>query len=182
MLGVSVAVFDGGKVLLTKREDFHVWCLPGGHVEAGESLAQAAARELLEETGLEVRLTRLVGLYSRLQWDSGGYHIAVFAGEASGGEARPQSEEVVDMAFFGPEELPEDLLVGQRQRILDAFSGAGGSIVRVEHAAWPFDSPMPRQELYRMRDQSGLPRNEFYTRHFGCLDVERSTMEVGSEE
>ncbi len=53
-LGVNVAVIEDGRVLLTQREDFEVWCLPGGQVESGESLAQAAAREVREETGTTV--------------------------------------------------------------------------------------------------------------------------------
>ncbi len=63
MLGVTVAVIDEDRILLTKREDFEVWCLPGGGVDPGESVAQAAIREAREETGLEVQLTRLVGIY-----------------------------------------------------------------------------------------------------------------------
>jgi ADP-ribose pyrophosphatase YjhB (NUDIX family) len=57
-LGVNVAVIEDGRVLLTQREDFPVWCLPGGGVDPGESLAQAAVREVREETGLEVELER----------------------------------------------------------------------------------------------------------------------------
>jgi hypothetical protein len=44
-IAVNVAVIQEGKVLLTKREDFEVWCLPSGGVEDGESLAEAALRE-----------------------------------------------------------------------------------------------------------------------------------------
>ena len=69
ILGTIVAIFKDGKVLLTKRADFEVWCLPGGGVEDGESVAEAAVREAYEETGLVVLLTGVVGVYSRL----GGY-------------------------------------------------------------------------------------------------------------
>src|SRR5829696_4121412 len=57
--GVIVAIMNNGKILLTKREDFEVWCLLGGGVEDGESLAKAAIREAKEETGLDVELTGL---------------------------------------------------------------------------------------------------------------------------
>ena len=65
-IAANVAVIQDGKILLTKREDFEVWCLPSGGVEDGESLAEAAIRETKEETGVDVELTRLVGVYSRL--------------------------------------------------------------------------------------------------------------------
>jgi len=64
ILAASIAIIDNGRILLIQREDFRVWGLPGGDVNPGESLAQAAARETREETGLEVALTRLVGMYS----------------------------------------------------------------------------------------------------------------------
>ena len=61
-IATTVAVIQDKKILLTKRDDFEVWCLPGGGVEPGESLAQGAIREVHEETGLEVRLEELVGV------------------------------------------------------------------------------------------------------------------------
>jgi len=51
-VGVEVVVMDDGKVLLLRRRDFDVWGLPGGYVDAGESIAEAALREVGEETGL----------------------------------------------------------------------------------------------------------------------------------
>lgn len=181
MLGVNVAVLRDGKVLLTKREDYEVWCLPGGHVDAGESLARAAIREVSEETGLEVRLTRLVGLYSRPNWQPDMYHIAVFAAEIIGGELHPDPHEVIDLRFFGRDGLPDQLLLGQRRRILDAFSGAGGSLVRTEAFVWPFDRPLDRLGLYQRRDDSGLPRDEFYERTMGSQDAQGTVLEVGEE-
>jgi 8-oxo-dGTP pyrophosphatase MutT (NUDIX family) len=52
------------KVLLTRRTDNGRWCLPGGRMDTGESAAEACVREVLEETGLEVEVVRLIGLYS----------------------------------------------------------------------------------------------------------------------
>ncbi len=85
-LGVNVAIVREDHILLTLRPDFEVWCLPGGSVEADESLAQAAIREAREEVGYEIQLTRLVGLYSRNGWLTHGLHVAVFAAEIAGGE------------------------------------------------------------------------------------------------
>ncbi len=164
--GVNVAVIQHGKILLTLREDYHVWCLPGGSVEPGESLAQAARRETWEETGLDVRLERFVGVYSEPRWFYRGLHVPVFAGTIIGGKLRPQPEEVIEARFFGPDELPDDFLFGHRQRALDAFQGVGGGAVWTQPLAWPFPPDMTRRQTYALRDQSGLSRSEFYWQHF----------------
>jgi ADP-ribose pyrophosphatase YjhB (NUDIX family) len=178
----SVAVIQAGQVLLTKREDFEVWCLPGGHVEEGETLAQAARREVSEETGLEVELTRLVGIYSRPHWGEGSIHIVVFAAEPMGGELRPAVEEVIEARYFSPEALPEDLMRDHRQRILDALEGKGGSVVRSQDSKWPFDQKMSFEELYELRDKSGLSRQQFYLKYLGEPDEENEILEVGEEK
>ncbi len=65
-MGCSAILFDEKreKVLLTQRTDNGRWCLPGGAMEAGESAAEACEREVWEETGLKVRVKRLLGVYS----------------------------------------------------------------------------------------------------------------------
>ena len=66
-LSVSAVVWGdghGSSLLLMQRSDNGSWGLPGGYVERGESVATAAAREVLEETGVEIELGRLVGVYS----------------------------------------------------------------------------------------------------------------------
>ncbi|HNA88816.1 MAG TPA: NUDIX domain-containing protein [Anaerolineales bacterium] len=65
-VGCSAVIFDETrqKVLLTQRADNGRWCLPGGQLEAGESVAEACEREVWEETGLTVRAKRLAGVYS----------------------------------------------------------------------------------------------------------------------
>jgi len=176
-VGANVAIIQDGRVLLTKRRDFAVWCLPGGCVDAGESVGQAAIREMREETGLEVRLTRLVGIYSVPQARAWCNLIIVFAGEAVGGAPKAQQDEVLEMAYFSAHEIPENLLWGQRQRIQDAFDGLGGS------AAWtqnvPFDPFEDRQELYRLADESCLTGAEFYAHNFGWNVPAGDHKEVG---
>jgi ADP-ribose pyrophosphatase YjhB (NUDIX family) len=161
-LGAAIAIIQAGQVLLTRREDFEVWCLPGGHVDDGESVAQAAVREAREEVGLVVELTRLVGIYSRPRWLGGSMHVILFAARPVGGVLRPQPAEVLDAGYFSPRALPEPLLVGHRRQILDALHGVGGSIACINAIAWPLAPDMTRQELYDLRDQSGLSRQEFY--------------------
>jgi ADP-ribose pyrophosphatase YjhB (NUDIX family) len=177
-LAVNVAVIDAdSRVLLTRREDFEVWCLPGGSVEEGESLAAAAVREVAEETGLEVRLTRLVGVYSRPKL--GGYHsLALFAAAHPGGSLRVDPGEVVEAEWFAAEQLPADLLWGQRERILDALSGIGGSIVRSTDRERPAIWPRNRQEWYHQRDRAGTSRSEFYGQLLNALGDDTSGVEV----
>jgi ADP-ribose pyrophosphatase YjhB (NUDIX family) len=177
-LGVNTAILQNGKILLTQRTDFEVWCLPGGSVERDESLAQAAVREAREETGLEVQLTRLVGTYSRPGWLDGGLHVIVFAAEVAGGELCPQVEEVLEMRYFGRDELPDAMLLGHYQRALDALDGVTGA-AWFHDAEWPFEPGLTRTELYARRDQSGLSPAEFYLRYVGKPRIQGSRKEVG---
>jgi 8-oxo-dGTP diphosphatase len=75
----------GGIVLVERRFPPHGWALPGGFVDAGERVAEAARREAREETGLEVTLTDLLGVYSDPGRDARGHTIStVFIGRADG--------------------------------------------------------------------------------------------------
>jgi ADP-ribose pyrophosphatase YjhB (NUDIX family) len=159
------------QILLTQREDFEVWCLPGGHINPGESFAECAIREAREETGLEVRLSRLVGSYSRPGWNEGFYHVHLFAAEIVGGTLQAQQGEVLDMRYFPFDALPEAILIGHRHRIVDAISGLTG-VVKTERVEWPFPG-MDRWATYDLRDDSGLSRRAFYERHFPPLTPEQ---------
>jgi ADP-ribose pyrophosphatase YjhB (NUDIX family) len=181
-LSVNVGVLNAEQhILLTKREDFEVWCLPGGGVDGDESLAEAAVREVVEETGLQVRLTRLVGLYSRPRL--GEYHsLALFAAVPVGGTLLPNPREVIDASWFSPDALPEELLWGHRERIEDVARGLGGSIVRSTNRQRPEAWPSDRAEQYDLRDRSGLSRPAFYRRLFESLGEETSSVEVDGQE
>ena len=171
-IGVNVAIIEGDTILLTLREDFEVWCLPGGEIDEGESIADAARREVREETGLEVELTRLVGTYSQL----GSYadHDILFAAHIIGGTLTPDPREVLEACFFPFDALPEHLLVGVQEMLQDVFHGKYG-VVKTERVSKP---DLSRAELYAQRDQSGISRREFYQRHFPQLTPERVTTEV----
>ena len=163
--GVGIAILSGDKVLLTKREDFEVWCLPGGSVEDGETLAQTALREAREETGLEVRIERLVGIYSNPNWRNGGSHEIVFAASPVGGALSPDPREVIETGWFGLSDLPKPILPWMVQQIRDALSGMGGSAVWRQELTWSFPSDLRRNDLYRLRDESGLSRQEFFLQY-----------------
>ncbi|GAA2205943.1 NUDIX domain-containing protein [Nonomuraea monospora] len=62
--GSAVVIDDAGRVLLHRRADSGLWALPGGVMDVGETIAAAVAREVLEETGVRVKITGLIGIYS----------------------------------------------------------------------------------------------------------------------
>lgn len=159
-IGAGAVIVEDGKVLLVKREDLEVWALPGGGVDEGESLAETAVREAYEETGLEVEITHLIGVYSEIgSWSD--WHIASFAARIVGGELKTQLGEVLDLQFFPLDRLPTDMFWWHRQHIEDFQAGLGGSnACRQDVVTQPGASN--RSELYAMRDKSGMSRSEFY--------------------
>jgi len=89
LLSVDVVIAlegrPGSVVLIERRHEPHGWALPGGFVDIGETVEQAATREMLEETGLEVRLSGVLGVYSAADRDPRGHTVSiVFAAEAAG--------------------------------------------------------------------------------------------------
>ena len=161
-VGVNVAVIQEGKILLTKPDDFQIWCLPSGGVEEGESLAEAAIRETKEETGIDVELTRLVGVYSRLGvFGLPDGHAVLYEGRPIGGELTLQSGETIDVRYFTIDEIPYELAFAHKQRIADAIKGIQGVSVRqqIKFAGRPAHS---RKELLELMKTSGLSPAEFY--------------------
>ncbi len=157
-LGVNVALVEDGRVLLTRREDFDVWCLPGGAVASGETVAEAAVRETREETGLDVALDRLVGVY----FQSTGIHTCVFTAHAVGGSLRADPSEVTEIRRFGRAELPAEIMWWYRLRILRALDGGSGEVWHQDLVDTPGGAD--RQRLYALRDAAGIPRRAFYER------------------
>ena len=159
-IGATAVIVQDNKVLLVKREDFEVWALPGGGVDEGESLAETAVREAYEETGLEVEITHLIGLYSEIGgWSD--WHLASFAAEIVGGSLKPQVGEVLDLQFFPLDELPEDMFWWHKQHLADFQANSGSSPARRQNVISQ-PGATNRAELYAMRDQSDLTRTEFY--------------------
>lgn len=177
-IAVNVAVLHENKILLTQRDDFETWILPGGGVEEGESVAQAAIRETKEETGLDVELTRLVGVYSRL----GGLpdvHAVVFAARVIGGEIQTQPGETIDVRFFPFDEIPENLSLGHAQRIEDAIRGVGGGVAVLQKVE--MDRQVEPREIVAIRKQPREVRLAFYWEAIQRATLKEKT-EVGASE
>ena len=100
---------EGGIVLVERRNPPHGWALPGGFVEPGETVAAAALREAKEETGLEVELLELLGVYSDPRRDPRGFKTAgvVFISRASGTPVG--GDDAATAKVFSLDALPADI-------------------------------------------------------------------------
>ncbi len=104
---VSIALKDGeGRVLLARHSTSGRWVLPGGAIEPGEAPADAAIREMREETGILVRLTHLVGVFGGPQFivqyqngDRTSYVMAVYEAVCEAGVPQPDGLELLEVRF-----------------------------------------------------------------------------------
>jgi 8-oxo-dGTP pyrophosphatase MutT (NUDIX family) len=121
-----VVVDDAGRVLLQRRTDNGMWALPGGKMELGESLAECGIRETLEETGLDIEITGIVGTYTNpahvFAYDDGEvrqeFSICLL-GRPTGGQLQT-SDESHEVAWFTPAETDALPMVASiRKRLND---------------------------------------------------------------
>ncbi len=103
---------DKGEVLLQRREDFGKWGFPGGAVELGETPEMAAIREVKEETGLEVEVRRLIGVYTdcNMEYPNGDKAQSiciVYEFQVIGGELTWDEGETLELKYFSLNESPE---------------------------------------------------------------------------
>ena len=128
-VGVFAAIFDEHGRILCVRQNYgpRKWTLPGGKMEAGESPFDACLREVKEETGYNIEIDHLIGVYSTPYKDD---VVISFACRAtSRGLWRPTSE-IAENGFFYRDELPHPMRQRTVVRIHDAFDGVV-NVVRV---------------------------------------------------
>ena len=124
-LGVRGMALDAdGRIFLVKHSYIPGWHLPGGGVEARESMAEALGRELMEEGNIEILQTpRLFAIYHNRNV-SGRDHVALFVIEAFKQSMPPQpNAEIIAHGFFARDALPPDTTAGTRARIAEVMDG-----------------------------------------------------------
>ena len=109
-LTVDGVIIDKNRILLIKRKNEPFkdkWALPGGFVEYGEKVEDAAVREVFEETGLKTKIMDLVGIYSDPNRDPRGHIVsAVFLLKKLDGDLKG-GDDAADAKFFDLDQLPE---------------------------------------------------------------------------
>jgi ADP-ribose pyrophosphatase YjhB (NUDIX family) len=133
---VNVVVTNGeGKILLIRRTDNDNWALPGGGVDIGESLPQAAIRETREETGVDCEITGLSGIYT----DPG--HVILYT---SNGEVRQEFSVVLTARATGGQPTPSSETSEVRWVAIgdaEAYEMDPSMRLRVRHYAEHRDQP-----------------------------------------
>jgi 8-oxo-dGTP diphosphatase len=144
-VGVGGVVIASGRTLLIRRGSEPLkgqWSIPGGMLETGETIAEGVARELREETGLDVRVLELIEVFERIFPDAEGvgggpkarprYHFVIldYLCETAGGEAHPGSD-VTDVAWAREDELEKYQVSPSATRVIKkafAMARAGAAL------------------------------------------------------
>ncbi len=131
-IGVFALIFNHEhQILLGHRRDIDWWNLPGGGMEVGETVDEALCREVREETGLEVKVEQLVGVYSKPQKQE---VVLTFLCQVIGGILQ-STEETRESRYFAPDALPKNTLPKHRQRIEDALSNQQRAFIRAQRTS-----------------------------------------------
>jgi len=130
-IGVYALIFHEGLVLLAHRRDIDWWNLPGGGMELEETVDEAVCREVREETGLEVEVEQLVGVYSKPQKQE---VVLTFRCHVIGGTLQA-TEESRECRYFAPNALPGNTLPKHRQRVVDALLNQQHTLLRAQRSS-----------------------------------------------
>ena len=114
-----------GRLLLVRRgvEPYKGWWdIPGGFLDPGEHPEAGAVREVREETGLEIRLTSLLGVFMDTYGDDSGIYTlnVMYLAEPIGGTARP-ADDAIEVGWFAPDELPSDIAFRNGQEATNSW-------------------------------------------------------------
>jgi len=120
---IIIELKDQGIVLIQRRNPPYGWALPGGFVDYGETLEQAALREAKEETSLEVRLVRQFHAYSDPARDPRGHTISVVFIASGSGEPKA-ADDAKGIGVFRADALPQPLAFDHGRILSDYFSQA----------------------------------------------------------
>ncbi|HEX8729159.1 MAG TPA: NUDIX hydrolase [Ktedonobacterales bacterium] len=128
-IACSAIIERGGRYLLARRRDIGWWNLPGGGLELDETVDAGLAREVREEIGVEMRIVRLVGVYSKPQKRE---VVLTFLCKLADDATPGPSDEISEVGWFAADALPADTLPKHRQRVLDAALGQPEAILRAQ--------------------------------------------------
>lgn len=117
-----IILYGDGVVLIKRKNPPEGWALPGGFVDYGETLEDAAVREAREETGLDVKLVRQFHAYSDPRRDPRQHTITtVFIAEASG--KAEAGDDAAELGVFRADNLPGSIAFDHREILNDYFTG-----------------------------------------------------------
>jgi 8-oxo-dGTP diphosphatase len=125
-IGIGVFVFKNNKFLMGKRMGSHgegSWSIPGGHLEFGESFADTAAREVLEETGLHIKNIRFGAVTNDYFEKEGKHYVTIWMlSDYESGEATIlEPDKYVDQNWFDFDTLPTPLFLPWQQLLVSEF-------------------------------------------------------------
>lgn len=134
LFGAQGLIYEKRQVVLVRRRTDNLWAIPGGNIEEGETPESAAIREVKEETGLDVQIVDLIGVYRRPlkeAFGKKGDETRVYLCREIGGIFTINNE-VSEIRRFNVNKLPDNLTAHHKQRIVDARYCRGKPFYRLQ--------------------------------------------------
>src|SRR5687768_1874419 len=124
-VGIGVFVFKGNKHVMLLRKSSHgngTWCIPGGHLEFGESIEECAEREAKEETGLTIKDIKIAGITNDIFKKEDKHYITIWlTSKWKSGKARiMEPDKCSNMDWFTLENMPKNLFLPEEPNVLQS--------------------------------------------------------------